>query len=88
MIYPTPCQGMTAVRVVTTYSTFYVFDANAKLVLVGDDAASSDTRSGAIECGAGPSGYVIPTACADVWLGMAGSQGCTSGTATPASICN
>jgi hypothetical protein len=80
---------MTAVRLVETgYSMFYVYDATSTLVVVGDNAASTDVRTGAIECGAGPSGFVIPTACADVWLGSVGSQACTPGDSTPTSVCH
>ncbi len=88
-VYPTPCQGMTAVQVVDpSYSMFYVYDSTGALYAVGDNAATPDPRSGAIECGAGPNGFVIPSACADIWLGTAGSVPCSSGTPAKASICN
>ena len=70
-VFAAPCQGLTAVREIrpgTSYATFYVYDASGALFAIGDDAATPDPRSGAIECGAGPSGWVIPSACAELWL--------------------
>jgi hypothetical protein len=89
-LFPAACQGMTAVRAVLpgeTFDRFYVYDGTGALYAIGDNAASPDPRSGAIECGAGPTGFVIPTACADAWLGAQGSQACGSGATTVTSIC-
>ena len=89
-VFPTACQGMTAVRTTlagNSYSSFYVYDASGTLYAIGDNATSPDPRSGAIACGAGPSGWVIPTACADVWLGSSGSRPCAPGVAAITSIC-
>jgi hypothetical protein len=88
MVYPTPCQGMTAVRIVGSYSTFYVFDSSGALLAVGDNSVSPDPRSGAIGCGAGPSTFVIPTACGNQWQGTAGVAACSAGSSTPASVCH
>jgi hypothetical protein len=88
-VYATPCQGMTAVRVIgSSFSTFYVYDSTGALYAVGDNAASPDPRSGAIECGAGPKGFVIPTACANAWQGPPGSAACSAGTPAAASLCH
>ena len=91
-VFPTPCQGgLTAVRATLpgeTFFRFYVYDGTGALYALGDNAGSPDPRSGAIECGAGPKGFVIPTACADAWLGSQGSQACGAGTATSTSICH
>jgi len=90
-IFASACQGMTAVRAVLsgdTFSSFYVYDSNGALYAIGDDATTPDIRSGAIACGAGPSGFVVPAACADVWLGAAETQPCSSGTVAPSSVCN
>jgi hypothetical protein len=88
MVYATPCQGMTAVRVVTSYSTYFVYGQTSTLLAVGDNSASLDPRSGAIGCGAGPNGFVIPTACADEWEGAAGAEACGPGDQTPSSVCH
>ena len=88
-IYATPCQGLTAVRISNVgYYTFYLYDSTGALYVVGDNAASEDPRSDAIECGAGPSGFVISASCAATWFGTAGAQSCAPGTATPTSVCN
>jgi hypothetical protein len=88
-VFPAPCEGMTAVRAVlngNSYATFFVYDANGALSAIGDNATSS-ASSDALECGAGPSNFVIPSACAATWVGAAGSVACTSGTVTATSIC-
>jgi hypothetical protein len=89
-VFPSACQGLTAVRETApgvTYATFYVYDASGSLYAIGDNAASPDPRGGAIECGAGPSGWVIPAACASIWLGSSGSRPCSAGTAAALSVC-
>jgi hypothetical protein len=89
-VFAAPCQGLTAVREIrpgTNYASFYIYDASGALFAIGDDAATPDPRSGAIECGAGPSGWVIPSACAALWLGSSGSAPCGAGTTGATSIC-
>jgi hypothetical protein len=83
-VFATPCQGLTAVRVLASYSTFYVYDSTGALQAVGDDAA--DPSGDSAECGAGPSGFVLPSACVYAWSGTGGAT-CSSGSTAPASIC-
>jgi hypothetical protein len=91
VVFPVPCQGLRAVRETRpgiTYTTFYVYDASGALYAIGDNATSPDPQApaGPIECGAGPSGWVVPSACTNVWLGSSGSR-CGGGTAGATSIC-
>jgi hypothetical protein len=84
-VFPAPCQGMTAVRTTIssfTYSSFYIYGSGGTLYAIGDDATSST----AIECGAGPTTFVVPEACASIWLGD--GETCTNGTESPESVCN
>jgi len=85
-VFASACQGMTAVRVDTSYSTFYLYDASGALVAVGDNATSSEPASGAIACGAGPRAFVVPEACAPLWEGPAGAP-CATGSGAPTSVC-
>ena len=86
-VFSSPCQGLTAVRVDTTYSSFYVYDASGALLAVGDNAATPDPQSGAIGCGAGPSDFGIPGACADVWEASTTGAACAGGASAPTSVC-
>jgi hypothetical protein len=79
---------MTAVRVDGSYSMFYVYDAHGTLIAVGDNAATPDPNAGAIGCGAGTQGFVIPTQCAYEWEAATGGAACTAGTVMPASVCH
>jgi hypothetical protein len=86
--YPTACQGFIAVTVTAAYTTVYVYDSSSgALYAVGDDAATDQPGSLAVECGAGPEGFTIPSACALTWLDTTQGQACAAGTATPSSVC-
>ena len=82
LIYPTPCHGLTAIRIKTaTYSSFYVYSAQTSaLVAVGDNSAE-DEGSTSIACGAGPADFLIPAECGPIWLASDGAAACdkTSG---------
>jgi hypothetical protein len=81
---------MTAVRVAlggNTYASFFVFDSSGALYAIGDNATSLSAATETIECGAGPSGFVVPNACASIWLGTGGSS-CTAGTTAATSVCH
>jgi hypothetical protein len=86
LVFASACEGMTAVRVDTSYSTFYLYDSSGALVAVGDNATSPDPASGDIACGAGPGGFVVAAACAPIWEGSGGAP-CATGTAAPVSLC-
>jgi hypothetical protein len=89
-VFSSPCAGMTAVRTLVkpnTYSSFYIYDAAGALYAIADDATAESAGSGPIECGAGPTGFVVPTACASAWLAADGGQ-CSAGTTSGASVCH
>jgi hypothetical protein len=82
---------MTAVRTLlkaNTYASFYIYDASGALYAIADDATAETPGGGPIECGAGPAGFVVPTACANVWLETSGAGACTAGTTTGTSVCH
>jgi hypothetical protein len=82
-IYSLPCQGLRAIRVkAATYSSFFIYDESAALVAIGDNAAE-DPGSTVIDCGAGPSAFVVPAECGAKWLGASDATSCdpTTGTA-------
>ena len=82
---------MTAVRAILTgnsYASFYVYDASGTLYAIGDDATSLEPINDTVECGAGPSGFVVSSACATIWRGSAEGTPCTAGTAPTTSICH
>jgi len=83
-VFATPCDGFTAIRThrpTDTFASFYLYDASGKLYAIGDDA----TEAGVIECGAGPSRFVVAAACTTAWL--EGGTACLAGTASPSSVC-
>jgi hypothetical protein len=88
-VYATPCSGLVAVaRKVETYTSVSMYDATTlALYAIGDDAATEQTGSLSIECGAGPKGFEVPGACALVWLDPAQGVACGSGAATATSVC-
>jgi hypothetical protein len=89
LVYPTACSGYTAVRVMTSYSTFYVFDAaTSALVAIGDNAFTNQNPADtSIECGAGPASFTVPIACGDGWLNSTSASACSKATATPSAYC-
>jgi hypothetical protein len=87
--YATACHGLLAVSVVNAqYTTVYVYDSNGALYAIGDDAASDQPGSLALECGAGPQGFTMPNDCAATWLDKTQGAACGAGTATATSICH
>jgi hypothetical protein len=90
-VFATPCAGMTAVRTIlsgNSYASFYVYDASGALYAIGDDATSLEPTSDTVECGAGPSGFVVSSACATVWRGSVEGTSCTAGTTPATSVCH
>jgi YD repeat-containing protein len=87
-VYPSVCQGMTAVRVDGQWSTFYVYDGRGALVAIADNAASEiDPRDTTIECGAGSASFTVPVDCGDAWLSTTGAQSCSGGATGAAPYC-
>ncbi len=88
--YSTPCHGLIAVTVKNTqYTTAYVFESSGgTLYAIGDDAATDQPGSMALECGAGPQGFTIPSDCGATWLDTTQGDACASGTATASSVCH
>jgi hypothetical protein len=88
-VYASPCKGLKAVRLKSTWSTFYVYDATSSaLVSVSDNSATAgDPRDTTIGCGAGPATFAVPAECGAVWLGTSGASACSSGSAAATSYC-
>ena len=88
-VYSTPCEGLVAVAInVETYTMFYMYDASSfALYAVGDNAVTNQSGNLAIECGSGPEGFSVPSACAQQWLDTAQGAACGSGTSKPTSVC-
>jgi hypothetical protein len=88
--YATACHGFLAVAVANgQYTTVYAYDATSgTLSAIGDDAASDQPGSMALECGAGPQGFTMPSDCAATWLDKTQGVTCGTGTATPSSVCH
>jgi hypothetical protein len=91
LAFPSACGGYTVVSVKMTnvsYTKYYLYSSpGGSLVAIADNANVNPQGAAEIECGAGPTGFSVPTDCGQEWLVASSGEACASGTSKPQSVC-
>jgi hypothetical protein len=87
LTYASACGGYQVVSVklpTNTFTKYYLYAAAAgqTLYAIADDANANAQGAPEIECGAGPTGFTVPTSCSTVWLDASQGAACTPGATT------
>jgi hypothetical protein len=94
LVYSSVCGGYQVVSVkepTDSFTKYYLYStaAGQTLYAIADDANANAQGAAEIECGAGPTGFTLPSGCSDLWLDAAQSAVCASGASTPQTVpCN
>jgi hypothetical protein len=94
LVYSSVCGGYQVVSVkepTDTFTQYYLYSTaeGQTLYAIADDANSNAQGAAEIECGAGPTGFTLPSGCSEQWLDGVQAASCASGTSAPQAVpCN